>query len=132
MHRLYGEVSGMKMLKTIVKQFTHKPVTTTFPAEPAKVFEASRGHIVFDPSKCTSCSICMKRCPSQAIAVDRAAKTWTIDRFRCVICGSCVDLCKFGVLKMETSYSAAATPAERGTEMYAITYVKPERPKKEE
>ncbi len=74
----------------------------------------------------------MKRCPSQAIVVDRTAKTWTIDRFKCVICGSCIELCKFNVLSMETGYSTAATPEERGTEVFAITYVKPERPKKEE
>lgn len=121
----------MKMLKTILKQVTRKPVTTAFPAEPARHFEATRGHVVFDPSKCTSCTICMKRCPSQAIVVDRAAKTWTIDRFRCVICSQCVELCKFGVLSLATEYSASATPDERGTETFAITYVKPERPKKE-
>lgn len=119
------------MLKTILKQFSRKPVTTTFPAEPAKHFAGTRGHIVFDPAKCTSCTICMKRCPSQAIVVDRAAKTWTIDMFRCVICGQCVELCKFGVLSLATEYSISATPAERGTETIAITYVKPEKPKKE-
>ena len=123
---------GMKMLKTILKQVTRKPVTTTFPAEPAaRHYDATRGHIVFDPSKCASCTICMKHCPSQAIIVDRAAKTWTIDRFRCVICGQCVELCKFGGLSFATEYSASATPDERGKETFAITYVKPERPKKD-
>lgn len=131
MHRVYGEVRLMKMLKTILKQVTHKPVTTTFPAEPAKHFDATRGHIVFDPSKCRSCTICMKRCPSQAIVVDRAENTWTIDRFRCIICSQCVELCKFGGLSLATEYSACATPEERGTETFAITYVKPERPKKD-
>ena len=129
---MYGAVIVMKMLKTIIKQFTHKPVTTKFPAEPAKKFEATRGHIVFDPSKCTSCTICMMRCPSQAITVDRANKIWTIDRFKCVICGGCIEMCKFKCLSMENTYSAAATPAERGIDEYVITYVKPERPKKEE
>ncbi|HJJ98726.1 MAG TPA: 4Fe-4S binding protein [Methanocorpusculum sp.] len=121
----------MKMLKTILKQVTHRPVTTTFPAEPARHYDATRGHIVFVPSKCTSCTTCMRRCPSQAIVVDRAAKTWMIDRFRCVICGQCVELCKFGVLSLATAYSASATPGERGKETFAITYVKPERPKKD-
>ena len=121
----------MKMLKTVLKQFARKPVTTTFPAEPAKHFAGTRGHIVFDPSKCTSCTICMKRCPSQAIVVDRAAKTWTIDRFRCVICSQCVELCKFGVLSLSYEYSKSATPDERGTEIHDITYVKPEKPKKD-
>ena len=125
----------MKMLKTIFKQFTHKPVTTTFPAEPAHLYPATRGEIQFDPAKCTSCTICMKRCPSQAISVDKAAKTWSIDRFRCVMCSSCVELCKFHALSMDTAYPAAATVSERessGVTTFAITYVKPEKPKKEE
>jgi len=122
----------MKMLKTILKQFVHKPVTTTFPAEPAKRFDATRGHIVFDPSKCTSCTICMKRCPSQAITVDKEEKTWSIDQFKCVICGSCIDLCKFGVLSMDNAYPASAAPEERHVDTYQITYVKPERPAKKE
>lgn len=122
----------MKMLKTVLKQFTRKPATIRFPAEPAKRFDATRGHIVFDPSKCTSCSLCQKRCPSQAIVVDRSAKTWTIDRFKCIICLQCVDLCKFKVLSYGNEYSASATPAEKGVEKFDITYVKPERPKKEE
>ncbi|MDR0439217.1 MAG: 4Fe-4S binding protein [Methanocalculaceae archaeon] len=121
----------MKMLKTILRQFVHKPVTTTFPAESARYFDATRGHVVFDPSRCASCMICMKRCPSQAIVVDRAAKTWTIDRFRCVICSQCVELCKFNVLSLATGYSVCATSSERGTETFLITYVKQKNPKKE-
>ena len=121
----------MKMLKTILKQFSHKPVTTTFPAEPARHYDATRGHIVFDPSKCTSCTICMKRCPSQAITVDRAAKVWTIDRFRCVICSQCVELCRFGAVALDPTYSASALPEERGVEACQITYVKPEKLKKD-
>jgi len=73
----------------------------------------------------------MKRCPSQAIIVDRAAKTWIIDRFRCVLCGNCVDVCKFDSLSMEREYSKSAAVAERGVEKFDITYVKPEKPKKE-
>lgn len=124
----------MKMLKTIVKQFLHKPVTTKFPAEPATSYPATRGHIVFNPANCTSCTMCVKRCPSQAIVIDKTAKTWTIDTFRCVICGSCIELCKFGALSMDTGYSSAATPSERtssGNKTFEITYVKPEKPKKE-
>lgn len=123
----------MKMLKTILKQFTRKPVTTKFPLEPARKYENTRGHIVYDPSKCTSCMICMKRCPSQAIVIERG-KTWEIDRFRCVICNQCVDLCKFDSLSTSSEYSVCATPNERdesGKELYEITYVKPERVKKE-
>lgn len=121
----------MKMLKTILKQFFHEPATTQFPAVPLENFEGTRGHLVFDPSKCTSCMMCMKRCPSQAITIQRDEKIWTLDRFRCVMCGNCVDVCKFDSLWMEREYAKSATPAERSVEIYNITYVKPERPKKD-
>jgi ech hydrogenase subunit F len=77
--------------------------------------------------------ICQKRCPSQAIEIERGTR-WTVDRFRCVICGQCADLCRFGALSVSPEYAKSATPAERlasGREVYAITYVKPERPKKD-
>ncbi|HJJ42274.1 MAG TPA: 4Fe-4S dicluster domain-containing protein [Methanocorpusculum sp.] len=121
----------MKMLKTIIKQFLHKPATIPFPKVPGKVYDKTRGHIVFDGSKCTSCSNCMRHCPAQAISIDKAAKTWSIDRFRCIMCNNCIDHCKFGSLSFENTYSKSAAKNERGVDTYEITYVKPERPKKD-
>jgi len=48
------------------------------------------------------------------------------------MCGNCIDVCKFESLSMEREYSKSATKAERGVEVFDITYVKPEKPKKEE
>ena len=46
-----------------------------------------------DPSKCVYCTICAKKCPGEALTVDRAAKTWTLDEDKCVACGTCADVC---------------------------------------
>ena len=68
----------------------------------------------------------MKKCPSQAILLDKEAKTWQIDRFRCVVCNSCVDTCPAKCLSMDTQYTAPATA--KGVEITQITYVKPPKP----
>jgi ech hydrogenase subunit F len=115
-----------EMAKTALKTVLSKPATILYPYQPAKKTELSRGHVVFDGSKCISCSICMRKCPSQAILLDKAAKTWQIDRFRCIVCNSCVDTCPSKCLSMDTQYTAPAT--EKGVEVFQITYVKPAKP----
>jgi len=61
------------------------------PAEPVKPRED--GKPVSDPSKCVFCTLCAKKCPAEALTVDRAAKTWTLDEDKCVACGTCADAC---------------------------------------
>jgi len=51
------------------------------------------GKPVSDPSKCVYCGICAKKCPMQAITVDRASKTWTLDEDACIACGTCAECC---------------------------------------
>ena len=52
----------------------------------------------FDTDKCKNCSMCSKNC--KAACIDY--KTHTVDYSRCVVCGNCIDKCKFGAL----SYSS--------------------------
>ena len=49
----------------------------------------------FDAEKCRGCSLCTKNCKTSCIDF----KTHTVDYSRCVVCGNCVDSCKFGALK---------------------------------
>ena len=51
--------------------------------------------IHFDTEKCKNCSLCTKNC--KAACIDY--KTHTVDPLRCVVCGDCIDSCKFGALK---------------------------------
>jgi len=50
--------------------------------------------IRFDEKKCKNCSLCSKNC--KAACIDY--KTHTVDYSRCVVCGNCIDSCKFGAL----------------------------------
>ena len=48
----------------------------------------------FDADKCKNCSMCSKNCKASCIDY----KTHTVDYSRCVVCGNCIDSCKFGAL----------------------------------
>jgi len=115
-----------EMVKTALTTVMQKPVTILYPAQAAKKTPISRGHVTFDGSTCISCSLCVRKCPSQAIVLNKEAKTWQIDRFRCVVCNSCVETCPTKSLSMDNRYTAPATV--KGTEIFTITYVKPARP----
>lgn len=42
---------------------------------------------------CVYCGLCAKVCPSEAITVDRATKTWSVDHAKCEKCGKCIAKC---------------------------------------
>ena len=51
--------------------------------------------IHFDSDKCRNCSLCSKNCKSACIDY----KNHMVDYSRCVVCGNCIESCKFGALK---------------------------------
>lgn len=81
------------MLKLIQYNFFHKPPTRLYPKEIRSAFERSRGQIQFNNENCIYCGICSRKCPADAITVDRTTKTWELNAFRCIICGECVSAC---------------------------------------
>lgn len=119
-----------EMTKTALRTVLSRPATILYPAQAAKRTPITRGHIIFDGSKCISCSICQRKCPAQAIVLNKEAKSWQIDRFRCVMCSSCVDTCPSKCLSMDPVYTAPASA--QGVEVFTITYVKPPKPEKKD
>jgi formate hydrogenlyase subunit 6/NADH:ubiquinone oxidoreductase subunit I len=98
------------MAKTTLRSLFRKPVTTRYPAVPARRIPGSRGHIVTSNDDCIYCGICARRCPSGAIVVSRPEQTWKLDVERCVVCGSCVEVCSKGSLKMAVEHSGPIEP----------------------
>jgi len=93
------------MLKDVLTSFFRPPVTQNYPVQKAPVAERFRGHLFYDPSKCTGCGLCVKDCPSNAIeliTLDRAAKRFVIryHEDRCIYCGQCALNCKFKCMGM--------------------------------
>lgn len=94
----------MNFSGTVLKNLFSKPVTVNYPKEPAVYPERSRGHIEIDMDSCILCGLCMRSCPSGALAVDRAAGTWSIDRFDCIQCGYCAQKCPKQCLTIVPGY----------------------------
>ena len=99
----------MDFTSIALKNLFSKPVTSNYPFEPASYPERSRGHIEIDINKCILCGICMRKCPSGAITVDRAGKTWSIERMGCVQCENCVGACPKKCLSIQPGYTAPST-----------------------
>jgi formate hydrogenlyase subunit 6/NADH:ubiquinone oxidoreductase subunit I len=98
------KLGGMTM-----RSLFSKPETTCYPFEKKPMPEGLKGHVANDMSTCILCGICQKTCPADAIVVDKAAGTWSIDRFRCVQCKSCTRACPKSCLTMEPEYTTPTT-----------------------
>jgi formate hydrogenlyase subunit 6/NADH:ubiquinone oxidoreductase subunit I len=85
-----------------------EPETIQYPAQHRYVPEGLKGHVENTIENCIMCGICEKRCPADAIVVDRSARSWSINRFQCVQCGNCVRECPQKCLRMEPTYAKAA------------------------
>ncbi|HHV31257.1 MAG: 4Fe-4S dicluster domain-containing protein [Ruminococcaceae bacterium] len=91
--------------KTELKNLFSTPATRAYPLEPRNYPERTRGHVVIDINTCVLCGMCSRKCPADAIKVDRAAGTWSIERFGCVQCGNCVVSCPKKCLSMGQAYT---------------------------
>lgn len=82
------------MFNIIMKNFFSKKATRLYPIEKEREpFLRSRGRIQFDKTNCILCSLCARKCPADAITVDRTNGKWQLNCYRCVICGACVTAC---------------------------------------
>lgn len=105
----------MKLLtfaKTELHNLFSKPATRLYPQQERVYPQRTRGHIENDIDTCVFCGLCSKKCPTGAITVNRAEKSWSIQRFSCIQCGYCVESCPKNCLSMHQSYTQ---PAEHKT-----------------
>ena len=100
-----------------------KPETVQYPAETKPAPAGLKGHVENDVDACVLCGICAKRCPADAISVDKEARTWTVNRFQCIQCYTCVRECPKHCLTMDPAYAPVATVKQDSV------YNVPEHPK---
>ena len=102
----------MKFTGSVLKNLFSKPATAMYPFVKKEFPKATRGHIENDINQCIFCRICSNKCPTSTIIVDRANKTWQINRMGCIQCGECVASCPKKCLSMENSYTAPSSIAD--------------------
>ena len=94
----------MRLLKQVLENGIKKPVTRCYPHETFEPVAGSRGRIEMEIGPCTSCYLCQRRCPTNAIAVSKIPKSWTLDPHLCIVCGYCVEVCPPKCITMQTSH----------------------------
>ena len=102
------------MTKTVLKSLFRPPATVKYPFAPREFAAHSRGKITINIDTCIFCSLCQRKCPTDAIIVNKADKTWTIDRLKCIMCGACVEACPKDCLTQENRYSETLTDRTKG------------------
>lgn len=102
-------MSSFKLGKMTLRSLFKKPITTSYPAQPVTFNPQVRGHIENDITTCILCGLCMRNCPAGALHVDKAAQTWSINRFSCVQCKYCVQTCPKQSLSMHNTYTKPQT-----------------------
>ncbi|WP_051280610.1 4Fe-4S dicluster domain-containing protein [Anaerovorax odorimutans] len=98
-------MAAFKIGKVVLRSLFKKPATLMYPVVPRKWEERTRGHIDININDCIFCGICARKCPTNAITVDRNKKSWTIERMQCIQCTHCVDLCPKHCLSNENTYT---------------------------
>lgn len=98
-------MGAFKIAKTVLKSAFKKPATLMYPVVEREWQERTRGSIDIEADKCILCGICSKRCPADAINVDRDGGKWEIHRMQCIQCGECVAACPKNCLNMNPKYT---------------------------
>ena len=82
-----------KMTPTAVKSAFRKPFTRLYPFQVRPDIPKTRGQVDLRVEDCTFCTLCQKKCPTGAIQMDRKTRVFTLDRFKCIVCGACETAC---------------------------------------
>ncbi len=106
-------MSLFSMSGLVLKWMLRKPCTRRYPFEVRPAIPGSRGTLFINLSSCSFCSLCAKKCPTQALEVDRAAKRWTIDRLRCITCNYCVEQCPKKCLSLTTAHGVPTVTRDK-------------------
>ncbi|MDR1272896.1 MAG: 4Fe-4S binding protein [Clostridiales Family XIII bacterium] len=94
----------LSMGKVVLRSLFGKPSTYGYPFTPREYPDTLRGAIGIDIDACIFCGLCARKCPTDAIEVNRQEKSWTIKRMQCVYCSYCVDTCMKNCLWTEHTH----------------------------
>ncbi len=124
-------MAAFKLGKMIMRSLFKKPATLMYPVIPRQWQERTRGHIENQINDCIFCGICQKKCPTNAITVDRVNRSWVIERMQCIQCSCCVEVCPKKCLTNENTYTTPSTEKVTDTYVGAAPAPKPAAAKPE-
>lgn len=99
-----------KIFPAAFKSLFQKPATVSYPFTKAEKPEHFRGRLVFDPTKCIGCKLCMKDCPANAIEIVKVADKQfraVVRLDKCIYCAQCVDSCNKSALNYSAEFELA-------------------------
>lgn len=106
-------MGAFKLGKMTFGSLFKKPETVQYPFETKPQPMGLKGHIEVDADVCILCGMCERSCATNCIAVDKQARTWSIDRLQCIQCGYCITVCPKKCLSMNPNYAPATTVHQR-------------------
>ena len=118
-------------VKKLLSSLGRKAPTHTYPYAPMPKDPSVRGHVEIDIGTCIFCNICVRKCPTDAITVDRKLREWEISHFQCIVCGECVTACPKKCLFMRPELARASDIRTKEKVVGAPTVPAEEKPKAE-
>lgn len=94
----------MEFTKTIIKNLLSSSVTKSYQEEKNYNYELTRGHIEINTEDCLYCGLCSRKCPTEAISINRQNKEWKVNRLKCIQCGYCIENCPKKCIVMKNDY----------------------------
>jgi formate hydrogenlyase subunit 6/NADH:ubiquinone oxidoreductase subunit I len=111
------------MFSDIVSDFLKRPVTEKYPFVKVETPEGFRGKVVYDPSTCTGCGLCVRDCPSNALelfTLDRANKRYVMrySMDSCTFCAQCEQSCRSSSITLSNDQWELASISRAPFEVY--------------
>jgi formate hydrogenlyase subunit 6/NADH:ubiquinone oxidoreductase subunit I len=104
------------MLKQVLGSLFKKPATSRYPFKKRAMPDHYRGKIIFHPQLCIGCKMCVRDCPSNAIAIRCVGdKKYEADfnLAKCIYCSQCVDSCPKKALESTKEFELAVLDKEK-------------------